>query len=233
MANFESPIGNRKIPSTGGMRNFDVPDETGYHNPQPMQPQYAAQYPQMPQIDENSIREFQSRMQQQQSQQDLAQRLQENIEIERQLQEAKLAKKQGKDRLNEGAKRRLEILLGMTQVVREVNIEENIFMLKTLTSKQIRESLEEISKVDGTIQAPYEIRRQFLARSLTHIAGVEFDQFIGSNLVEQKLLFIDELDDALLSRLYAEYIEMSNESKQKYAIKNNEDVKEVLEDLKK
>jgi len=227
MANFESPIGSKKIPTAGGMRTFDVPDETGYH---PQMQQAPAQYSQMPPIDENSIREFQARMNQQYM---ANQRVQEASEVERELQEARALKRNNKDRLNEGAKRRLEILLGMTQLVREVKIGDNVFVLKTLTSKQIRESLDEIAKVDGTIQAPYEIRRQFLARSLTHIAGVETDQFIGSNLIENKLLFIDELDDNLLSRLYAEYVILSDESKQKYSIKNPEEVKEVMEDLKK
>ncbi len=214
MPNFESPIGGRKFASNT-MRNFEVPDES----------EYAAGPPQQ-NFEENFVREYHARdpfMQPQKSE----------AEIEKEIRAAREAKRTGKERLSDGAKRRIEMLLGMTRVTREVDISGNIFVLRTLKSKEMSDAIFEVSKVDGTTQAPYEIRRQLLARSLTHIAGVEIEQFIGSNTLQSRLDFVDELDDSVLTRLYMEYTVLSSEARNKYAAKTEQEVKEVLEDLKK
>jgi hypothetical protein len=41
------------------------------------------------------------------------------------------------------------------------------------------------------------------------------------------------MDHYLLGRLYDEYLEMVKEARDKYAIKNETDAQEVMEDLKK
>lgn len=153
--------------------------------------------------------------------------------IEREVKIAREMKRTGKERLNEGAKRRLEILLGMTRTTHVVDINGTKFEFQTLKSKEMREAIMKAAEFDGTIQSPFEIRKQFLARSLVRIAEVDFNQFIGSNSLEAKLEFIDELDDSLLNRLYKEYIAMVDESKNKFAIKNEDDAKGIVEDIKK
>ena len=215
MPNFESPIGSRKF-SNQAMRELEVPDETDAPN-----------YPQQPQrynpvINESSIRDFQSRVEQT-----------SNFEEEREIMAAREARRTGREKLSEGAKKRIHLLLGMTQTTKEVNIENNSFVLRSLKSKEMRESLIAAAEYDGTVQAPYEIRRQILSRSLTYIAGVEVEQFIGSNTLDAKLLFLDELDESLLARLYDEYVTLAKEVKEKYNIKNDQDVKEVVDDIKK
>lgn len=219
MPNFESPISNKKI-AGGTMRTFEVPDESG-------QEEYSQQYVRM---DEESIRNFQNQMNQQYVSQAQAR---SPAEIEKEIREARLAKAKGKEKISEGAKKRIELLIGMTRLTREAEIEGNTFILRTLKSKEMREAMISVIPFDGTVQAPYEIRCQLLARSLTHVAGVEIDQFIGSDKLEDKLLFLEELDDSLLTRLYNEYVILVEASKNKYSVKNEEDVKEVLEDLKK
>ena len=215
MPNFESPIGGRKFASNT-MRNFEVPDES----------EYDAGLPQQNFVEENFAREYHARdpfMQPQKSE----------VEIEKEIRAAREAKRLGREKMSDGAKRRIEMLLGMTRVTREVDISGNIFVLRTLKSKEMSDAIFEVSKVDGTTQAPYEIRRQLLARSLTHIAGVEIEQFIGSNTLQSRLDFVDELDDSVLTRLYMEYTVLSSEARNKYAAKTEQEVKEVLEDLKK
>ena len=152
---------------------------------------------------------------------------------EQEIRATREARKNNKERLNDGAKRRIEILLGMTRSTREVTIGKNTFIFQSLKSKEISQAYMAAAEFDGTIQGPFEIRRQLLARSLTNISNIEFEQFIGSKSMEDKLLFIDEMDHALLSRLHNEYLELEKESRDKFAIKTEEDTKEVLEDLKK
>lgn len=72
-----------------------------------------------------------------------------------------------------------------------------------------------------------------MARSLTQVAGVDIDQFLGSNSLETRLAFIEELDDFLINRLYDEYLLLRKDAMSKYAINTADEAKEVMEDLKK
>ena len=186
-----------------GMRDFEVPDETEQYNSN---------------FSRNSNNSNQ---------------LKDSLEFEREVAAVREVRRTGKEKINEGAKRRIEVLLGMVQTTREVVVGENNFVLRSLKSKEMRDSLMATSEYDGTIQAPYEIRRQILSRSLISIAGVSIEQFLGSDSLETKMLFLDEMDESLLVRLYDEYIILSKDSKEKFAVKTEEDVKEVVDNIKK
>lgn len=220
MPSFDSPLGNKKFGGTG-MREFDIPDESGLNPEDVVNPIIRRR---MAPLDENAIQNFQNRLQE--SERDPA-------EIEREFRDARRHKLSGKEKLNEGAKRRLEMLLNMTRTTHEVNIAGNQFILETIPGKSMREAIMIASEYDGTVQSPFEVRRQFLARSITHVAGVEFSQFVGSNSLEDKLSFLDEMHEPLLNRLYDEYLKMSEAAKNKYSVKNEAEATEIIEDLKK
>jgi hypothetical protein len=210
MAEYDSPLGRKKV-SGSGMREFNVPDESKYEMP-----------------DMNAIQNFTSRMQQ---------NSEENSEelsfAEQEIRAAREARRTGKERLNDGAKRRIEMLLGMTRLNRSCELDGNEYVLQTLKSKDLREVYTVASEFDGTINFPYEVRRQTIARSLIHVGGLDIEQFVGSTSLESKLSFIDELPEALLQRLFDEYQLLVKESDNKYSIKTEEDAKELVEDLKK
>lgn len=220
MPKFESELGEQSFVGKP-LREFDVADESGYSEP----PRRSNQ-PIMVPMDAEAIRNFQNKLNGQNSQQN-------QYEVEEEIRAERQAKKTGKVRLNEGARRRIDMLIGMTRLTREVDIEGAVYVLRTLKSGEMREAIAEASKFDGTVQSPFEVRKQLIGRSLTQIAGVDVEQFIGSNLLEDKFTLIDELDEPLLIRLYDEYVELSKEAKDKYSIKTPEEAKEVLEDLKK
>lgn len=220
MTTYESPLGKKRIASQP-MREFSVPDESGYEE-QINQPAPRTRH-HLPNIDERAMANFQSSLP---SEQELA-------VVEREMQEARQIKKAGRERLSEGAKRRIDMLLGMTRGVRECTIGDTTFVLQTLKGKEMREAIMFASAFDGTVQSPFEIRKQLLARSLSHVGGIEIEQFIGSNNFEDKLLFVEEIDDVLSNRLYDEYLILAKESKDKYAIKTEAEIKEVIADLKK
>lgn len=215
MAGYDSPIGSKKFGGTQ-MKSFDIPDESGYQEPLP------------PEVDSRVMQQVQQMQQFQQMQppEDIA-------EIERQVRQARAARKMQTSKISDGAKKRLEILMGMTRTTREVDIENSKFVLQSLKGKEVREAIFQASQFDNTVEFPFEIRRQLLARSLVEIAGVSVEQFIGSNDLFDKLNFVEELDDAFLSRLYLEYTEMSKEARDKYAVVTEEDAKEVVEEIKK
>lgn len=218
MPNYNSPLTNKKFATTA-LREFDVENADDIpETPTPRRP------PSPP--DENAIRDFQLRMQQMQ-QQDI------DPEAEAEIRRAREEKRSGREKMSDGAKKRIEILIGMTRLTRTFELDGNVYVLQTLKSKELREAYMAAAEFDGTVQSPFEIRKQLLARSLVQIAGYDTSQFISSNTLEAKLEFIDDQDHAFLSRVNNEYILLIKEADEKYSIKNPEDVKEVLEDLKK
>lgn len=224
MAEIKSSLGNKQVQGSP-MREFSVADESGYASPQvrPSRPQTA------PVFDEAALQEFNNRL----APQPVPLQTREFSEVEKQIMDAKRAKREGKERLSEGARRRIEMLIGMTRLTKDIDIDGRIYRIRTLTSKELREVLMSASAFDGNIQFIFESRKQVLGRSLTVVAGVEIEQFLGSTDLQDRLDFIEEMDHSLLIRLYNEYNELAAESQNKYSPKTEADVKEVLEDLKK
>lgn len=220
MPSFDSPLGTKKLPG-GGMREIDVPDESEFTQHNIVNPVVRRQQ-NMPALNEQEIMAFQNKMQDR----DLS-------EIERDFKEARKAKMTGKERLNEGAKRRIEMLLDMTKTTHQATINGTVFVLQTLPGKSMREAIMIASEFDGTVQSPFEIRRQLLSRSLVEIGGISFTQFVGSDDLESKMAFVDELPEPLLNRLYDEYLDMAKKAKDQYSVKNDQDAQELIENLKK
>lgn len=137
------------------------------------------------------------------------------------------------NRLAPAARKRIEMLCGMSSLTREVNIDQNIFVLKSLRAKDNRQTLLDAMKYDGTVEFSFELRRQVLARSLLQIAGSDVEAFLGTSDFKARLEFLDELDEAVLDRLYNEYLILSKEIKDKYSLVKEEEVKEAIEDIKK
>jgi hypothetical protein len=219
MPSFDSPLGKKKIQGAP-MRDFSVPDETNLQRP-PVREE------QPPPFDPVALRDFQAQMQPSPSP------MRQMSEVEQQILEAKRAKRDGRERLSDGAKRRIEMLIGMTRLSKDIDIEGNTYRLQTLASKDLREAVVAAAEFDGSVQLVFETRKQILARSLVIVAGVEVAQFLNSDQLEDRLNFIEELDHSLLLRLYNEYTELAQQAQTKYTIKTDAQVKEVIADLKK
>lgn len=223
MPKFESPISNRQFPNQP-MREIDVPDDSGYQSPQHTHAQRQAP----PYIDPVALQEFQSRLQPPPPPQ-----MRDLTQAENDIMAAKKAKREGKERLSEGARRRIEMLLGMTRLSKDVEIGGQIYRLQTLTSQELRDAVVASAEFDGSVQFIFENRKQLLARSISVVAGVEIEQFLNSTDMNDRLAFIECMDHALLLRLFNEYNTLSREAQDRYNPKTEEQVKEVVEDLKK
>ena len=224
MPKFESSLTNKQINQP--MREINIPDESGFVPNIPSQ-QTVMNRQAPPVIDERTLMEFQSRLQAPLPQ------MREMSDVEQQILNAKKAKREGKERLSEGARRRIELLIGMTRLSKTMEIDGQTYKLQTLTSQELREAMVAAAEFDGSIQFIFETRKQLLARSLVIVAGVEITQFLNSDNLEDKLTFIELIDHALLDRLYNEYSALIQEAKDKYSPKSEAEVKEVIEDLKK
>jgi hypothetical protein len=229
MPEIKSPITNKTIRGPV-MRDLTVTDESGY-TPPPQQPplQRPHRREEVPQFDPQAMREFESSMQPPRP----AVQMNDLTDEEKHIIELKKAKREGKERLSDGAKRRIEMLIGMTRLSKEVDIEGQIYKVQTLSSRDLRDVMVAVSEFDGTVQFMFEHRKQILARSLTVLAGVDITQFLNSYELQDRLDFIELMDNALLLRLYSEYAKLDKEANDKYALKTEAEVVAVLDDLKK
>lgn len=139
----------------------------------------------------------------------------------------------GKSKLSEGAKKRIETLLGMTRESKVIKVAEISFEIQVLKSGENKDAILSAAEFDGTIKFPFELRRQVISRALVRIEDVDFENFIGSKSLEAKLDFLDQMDEPVLARLYNEYVKLNEDAGKKYGMNNSEQVNEVVADLKK
>jgi hypothetical protein len=138
----------------------------------------------------------------------------------------------GNSELSPGALERISALIGVLQNKRTVNINKNVFILRSLKNYETRDVLQESSKVQGSAFA-FELMNQYLARSIISVGGIDIETFIGNDSIEARLIFVENLDLAVSNRLYEEFLILKKETDEKYSIKNDVDAKELVENLKK
>jgi hypothetical protein len=159
-----------------------------------------------------------------------------SFEDQKRAEEEMKAAKQAKfapTRLSPAAKARIEILCGMSRPTRKVEIDGQEYVLRTINGRENRQALMAASAFDGTIESPFEVRRQLLARSLVSAGGADIDMLLGDGSLEARLDFIEELPELILQKLMDEYGDLHNEVHTKYFPKTEEEAQEVAEDLKK
>lgn len=154
-------------------------------------------------------------------------------EVEARVAEARKAKVTGRERLSDSAKKRIEMLCGMFNDTREVDLNGQVFVLRTLTGKELREASKAASLHDNSVELPFEIRKQFLARSLMQIAGTDVEMFLGDDGIEARSEFAEKLPEPVLNKLYGEYLQLVADSNKKYSINDEAEAQEVAADLKK
>lgn len=239
MASIKSDLTNKNYPAGQGMRQFDVPDESedlydySQDSGPPVDPQNIEAINArlasrgLPPLDETPRRPVAPAQARNYNDTEALNNLENKVSQARKL------KATGKERLSVGAKRRVEALCGMFKNHIDVDIDGQLFVLRTLKGGEMKAALIAASEFNGTVSLPFETRKYLLSYSLVQIAGTEVEMFLGDNSIEARMEFLEELDDSILNRLYGAYIDLVNETNAKYAIKNEADAKEVAADLKK
>lgn len=144
-----------------------------------------------------------------------------------------------RDRLKNGdplaghARKRIELLVNIGRTTTDILIDGVSFGLRTLKNKEAREATLSIFNCANDAEAAYEIRRQTLAKAIFQIDGQDIELALGGNGFDLKLSLIDEMEETIVKRLYDEYNALKNDVTKKYALETEEQVKEVLSDLKK
>lgn len=156
-------------------------------------------------------------------------------ELEANIREARRQKLENINKIEDAAKKRIEILANIGRLTKDVSIGGFKFSLRTLKAKESREAaLATFSTAVTQIEASYEARKQQLARSIFKIDGEDIELIIGSNSLQDKMRFIeDNLEDVVVEKLWNEFVALKEESKDKYGINTVKEAEEVSEDLKK
>ena len=151
------------------------------------------------------------------------------------------------------AKRRVEIITGLGRKTKDVLIETDegnlTFTLRTLKSfeqnclAQVVESVERVKLPTGgfsfTPTGMYKIKTEALSHSLHLIDGQSIDIVLGTanmDYSEQVLArkeLVCEMDGALVDHLFIQYEVLSSEARDGYEPKNEEEVKEVVDTIRK
>ena len=150
-----------------------------------------------------------------------------------QIRQQRKAKFAGTDKVSEMSRRRIELLTGIGRLTSDVDIDGTIFSIRTLKTKEAKDATMAALSVLTSAEASFEIKRQFLARSIFQIDGNDVDDVLGVSDLESKLSVIDELGELVVDKLYREFEVLRNELKNKYGLNTEAQVKEVSEDLKK
>lgn len=154
-------------------------------------------------------------------------------EMERMIKEARKEKISSLDKITEAAKKRIELLANIGRLTKDVAFEGVTFSLRTLKAKESKEAALDTFKVSTNLEAGYEARKQQLARAIYKIDGHDVSHVLGSDDLDAKLNFIEELEEHLVSRLFDEFTALKDEARTKFGINTEQDAKEVIEDLKK
>lgn len=135
--------------------------------------------------------------------------------------------------IGEYAKKRLELLTNIGRLTKNVTVGGITFSLRTLKTKEARETAISIFQCVNDVDAAYEIQRQSLARAIYQIDGQDIEAALGGSDFSLKLGLIDSMEDVVINKLYDEFNLLKNEVKSKFTLENEQQVKEVVEDLKK
>lgn len=196
-------------PNPSNLREFTVGEPDNMPNIPDTQPMHVQQFPQFTPGQELSP--------------------QERDELQRLRREAS----KNPPRIGEHARKRAEILANIGRLTRDVEVEGIVFSLRTLKHRETREVAMLAVGSANDLDASFEIRRQTLARSLFKVDGEDIALALGGNDLNLRLQLIDDMEEVMATKLYRECDQLRQECETKYGLKTPQEVKEVVEDLKK
>ena len=151
--------------------------------------------------------------------------------------EEELIKQARKEKLSppitQPAKTRLEYLSDIGKMTKDVVIGGITFTLRTLKSREQKQVYLTIVDVTNKIDEAYNIKLYSLAYSLIKIDGQDVNFMVKINSLNDKINMLEELEETVIDELYNAYVELKETSDKQFSIKNEKDMKEVTEDLKK
>jgi len=151
----------------------------------------------------------------------------------KELEAARKAKQEAQVKATPQAINRLEILAGIGRLGTEITIDNITFSLKSLKAREMREIMVAASKVENAVEQAFEMRANTIARAIDKVNGQPFDIILGSDDLDFKIAFVQELDEKVLVKLHNEYTAMVSDSNSKIEEDLGKTAEEVSETVKK
>lgn len=148
--------------------------------------------------------------------------------------------KRSAQELQPQAKTRLDVLLGLGRIFKEVPLDtpqgKITFTLKTLKAKEMSYMINHTIKNNSNA---YEMRSIQLAFSMHALDGADIDVLLDTNdlpdeeRLQTRINLINEFDDVTVAYLHKQYSELREEQTKKYGLNTQADAQEVAEDISK
>ena len=141
--------------------------------------------------------------------------------------------------LSPDARERLNYLANLGRKTEEVEVEGITFTLRTLKAKENAEAIHFGSSlgepsINQTIDSYHSMRNYTMSKAIQAIDGISLENVVGSRDTEVIIKhLLEEMDEAVIDYLYGKFLTMTKNHKEKFSIKSQEEVKEVIEDIKK
>lgn len=206
MPDFNSPLGRRQF-AASNQRVLTVPDEEMGLNAKTLSAQAREIIQEEPQL-----------------------ATEKDIEV---IQAARKARMLVNKKITPIAKERIEILTGLGRCIQKIEFEGITFSLRSLKDKEMREVVFMSNTCVNKVDAYFEARLQTLARSIYEIDSQPISLVLSSDKLEDVINWLEDMDEGLVEFIHTHYLDMIKKNKEKFAIKNEDDAKEVVEEIKK
>lgn len=135
--------------------------------------------------------------------------------------------------ISQPAKIRLEYLADIGRITKEVKIGPSTFTLRTLKSKEQRQVFLTLVDVNNKVDEAYNLKLHSLAHSLLKIDGQDLEMVLPIRTFQDRISFLENLEESTIDQLFTAYQELKTSSDQQFALKTEQDVKEVSDALGK
>lgn len=158
--------------------------------------------------------------------------MQSNLDGVKDMRRERIASQQ---RVSHDARDRMNYLANIGRKTVDVTADNSVFTLQTLKSKEMRAALSAAAKFGSNTPEHYFTLRNFtMAYALHSVDNMTLDLILGDDSPEVVVAYmLEEMDDVVLDYLYANFLELHADQKNRFSLKTEKDMKEVAEDVKK
>lgn len=154
-------------------------------------------------------------------------------DVEQQREDARRQKREASHRATKVAAQRFEVLIGIGRLTRDVVIDNVTFSVRSLKSKELRDVMDRAATTTTNVGEALTIRNSTLAYAIYQIDDQEISSYIGSNKIADRLVLIDELEEMVVSKIWAEYSKMLDAHQERLNKDLGTEAEEVIENVKK
>lgn len=135
-----------------------------------------------------------------------------------------------KNKITPNARERIEILTGLGRLREDVDVEGVVFSMQSLKAGEMQEVVRATMAADVVSDRYYIGRNYVLAMAIRKVDGRDIEIILDNKSLSSKVEWLNEMEDSVVEYLHGKYLLMVQK---KLVIETPEEMKEVIEDIKK